>query len=159
MRNTVFLKSEKLSNTKKTPPKKHPNLLICFPEAFLYSGIASPSFRCNRNMIEVKVVFKAPQSKCKQRKFSNLRRNSKIPQRKEHPIQKILFLEANFLTIPGVEEVQEASDGTIRKWSVTMAISMCNKAFAASPRKQETFAHNYKNAVTQMKKTHQILSL
>jgi hypothetical protein len=66
-------------------------------------------------MIEVKVVFKAPQSKCKQRRFSNLRRNSKIPQRKEHPIQKILFVEANFLTIPGVEEVQEASDGTIRK--------------------------------------------
>jgi hypothetical protein len=66
-------------------------------------------------MVEVKVVFKAPQSKCEQRKFSNLRRNSKMPQRKEHPIQNFFVFEANFLTIPGVEEVQKASDGTIRK--------------------------------------------
>jgi hypothetical protein len=36
-------------------------------------------------MIEVKLVFKAPQSKCKQRKFSNLRRNSKIPPKKRTP--------------------------------------------------------------------------
>jgi hypothetical protein len=47
-------------------------------------------------MIEVKVVFKAPQSKCEQRKYSNLRRNSKIPQRKEHPIQNFLFLKQIF---------------------------------------------------------------
>lgn len=113
---TQYLSNLRNSQTQKnTQKKKHPSLLICFPEAFLYSGIASPSFRCNRNMIEVKVVFKAPQSKCEQRKFSNLRRNSKIPQRKEHPITEFFVFEANFLTIPGVEEVQEASDGSIRK--------------------------------------------
>jgi hypothetical protein len=48
-------------------------------------------------MIEVKLVFKAPQSKCKQRKFSNLRRNSKIPPKKITPNpENTVFLKQIF---------------------------------------------------------------